>query len=1035
MSKLLIVQLSDIHFESVSDIVSKRAEALSAAVASSNDRPDKVLVSVTGDIAFSGKASQYHAAEDFFKAIKTELRSRLGMEIDLVVIPGNHDCDFGGDGNDTRRAVLDSIRSRGNGKMSSEILSTCCKVQTEFQNFRQSVDTLARKEFSPVWSTYTVEVDGKQVLVNAVNTAWCSELDNGLGAHEFPTEQHQNFASARADLRILLMHHPYHWFNNARYRQFEKLVRESAELVFTGHEHTPNAGVISDSIADATAFFEGGVLQEAPKLDASSFLTCFIDLHARTTLAKRFLWNGSIYAEKLDARKQKVLALAQTVVREFPHTEEWFLQLRDLGAAITHHAKADITLNDLYVFPEFEGTADAEDVPKRVDGLRILEKVQTEEIRAIFKGEQSSGKTAWLKMATQTLHEKGLIPIFLRGADLATSSDADLRKLLHVAVIQQYGEKAAETILQKDRACKVLLIDGIDRFRFPDRYFNGVMDFLTSRHRSVLMTAEQMLSVKIAMEHETFSSLDEFDQYELTEFGIRARFELARRWFELAPLSRRGDEALRKSRIEQTDKTITKLIGRGLVPSFPIYLLVLLQGVEAGQSGELENSALGEYYNYLITHSLLQKIKREDIKAVFDYCDHFAWYLHQVKAHAVNELELLEFHAGYGRRMDVAVRFEYTKKILIDSKIWIEAEGNTGFRYPYARYFFLGRFLAREMNRNQEVFGLIADATKNLHVRENGNIVTFLAHFANDARVIEMLVQSVESRFEGVPPLRLDSDVGPLNDVVGSAQKLVFYSDRAEIRRHELIEEDEETATAMDSFGAVDANSPEGAIRMLAELNALFKGAEILGGAIKANATSMPGTEKQRLLKVLFDGGLRGVSSLLGGLVKTPESFIGEIKELLEKKKPTNQRETEAVARQAVFMFIAWLLFWFVRRLGASIGSSSLQPAIDRYVKESPTAANELIGISSALETPTPIPFEKLKTLNEEFKSLALATYLLRQLAYTRVHMYQTLVRERQQLLEELGIGIDSQRAVEYQTRKTKRVMMTGKKRRQRKRR
>lgn len=1032
MTKLLVVHLSDIHFESSQDIVVGRADAITAAAISTADTVSRAIVVVTGDVAFSGKAGQYEVAQSFLAAVKSAVENRIQKHVDVVVVPGNHDCDFAGEGSDTRKAVLEAIRTRGNEKMSQEILSTCCKVQIEFQRFQEKTETLSRNQFSPVWSTYTIEIDGKKILLNAVNTAWCSELENGLGAHEFPSEQHQGLMSARADLRILLMHHPYHWFNNARYRQFEKLVRDSSELVFTGHEHTPNAGVISDSIAaNATTFFEGGVLQASPASDASSFLTCVVDLDTREIRATRFVWNGRLYAEQLDARKSRELSVAQSVVREFPHTDDWFRTLRDVGAAITHHAKADITLNDLYVFPEFETFSENEEVPKLVLGDHILGSVLGGEVKAIFKGEQSSGKTAWLKVATQYLQDKELIPIFLRGADLNSSSESELRKTLSNAIFLQYGADALEPITQKSRDCKVLIIDGIDRFRFPDRYFNGVIDFFSTRHRSILMTSEQMLSVKAAMEHEAFSKLGDFDKYEIREFGIRARFELTRRWFELAPLLRRGDEAIRRIKIEQTDKAITKLIGRGLVPSFPIYLLVLLQGVEAGQSGELENSALGEYYNYLITHSLLQKIKREDIKSVFDYCDHFAWYLHQAACMAATESELMEFHNGFKRRMDVEVRFEYTKKVLLDTKIWVETEIGVGFRYPYARFFFLGRFLAREMGRDQEVMRLVEEAIKNLHVRENGNIITFLAHFSNDSRVVEMLVKSVESRFEGATPLRLDDDVKPLNSVVGTAAKLVFDIDIAENKRHELVHDDLSTGEALESVELRDSTSPESEIlKMLSELNALFKGAEILGSAIKANATSMHGAEKQRLLKVLFDGGLRGVDSLLKGLISNPESFVGEIKDLLDKKKPTNKVETEEVARQAVFMFIAWLLFWFIRRLGGCIGSASLQPAIDRYVSEFPTAANQLISISSALETPTPIPFERLKSLNEDFKSLALAKFLLRNLAYTRVHMYQTEVKERQQLLEEMGISIDAQRAVEYQTRNTKRVIGRPRKKR-----
>jgi Calcineurin-like phosphoesterase len=1039
MTKILVVQLSDIHIETAQDLVLRKAEAIAAVVSTANDQPSRLLLVATGDIAYSGKPEQYKLAERFLHEIKAGLEKRLSISVDVIVAPGNHDCDFDSEGNETRHAVLETIRQRKNGAISEELLKACCKVQLSFDAFRGGVETLPCNFRSPLWRSCLLEVDTKKILVHVVNTAWCSELENGLGAHEFPTDQHQECTEDRADLRIVLMHHPYHWLNNARYREFEKLIRKSSELVFTGHEHIANAGQKSDSVSHAASFFEGGVLQERPNIDASTFQTCSIDLQSRSLSALRYSWTGSMYVGQPQKERKAEIQLATPSVREFAFQHDWLSTLRDLGAAIAHPAKLEVTLNDVYVFPEFEISDEKEELPILISGESLLDRVNKEEVIAVFSGEQSSGKTSWLKIAAQTIHERGKIPIFIRGAELIASAGEDLRRVVRRAVEQQYGSDRTEAILQKDRDCKVVLIDGIDRYKFPDRYFNSVIEFFKKEHRSILMTAEHMMSVQAAVDRNQFASLQDFEKYEIGEFGIKARFELAKRWFELTPITRRGEEAERRNRIEQTDKTISALIGRGLVPAYPIFLLVLLQGVEAGQSGELENGALGEYYNYLISHSLLQKVRRDDLKAIFDYCDHFAWCLFQSQATSLGEIELAEFNLAYRRRMDVAGKFDNYKRVLLDCKLWAETDAGLSFRYPYARYFFLGRHLARELIRNQEVMAVVEGAVKNLHVRENGNIVTFLTHFSNDPRVIELLVLSVAARFDGDTPLRLDHDVDPLNKLVLDAPRLVYQQEKVVAQRHKLLSQDHQTShgfeRATGEASETGVRPEHEVLKFLGELNGLFKGVEILGSAIKAQATSMPGDEKQRLLKVVFDGGLRGVTNFLKQVADDPDTLVSQVMELLDRKKPTNIEVREELAKKAIFVFIAWLLYWFVRRVGASIGSSSLQPAIERYVRDNPTVANQLVGISSLLETPAPIPFDRLQKLNDDLKSLALAQNVLRHLAYMRLHMYQTEVRERQQLLQELGIDMDSQRAADYKTRNTKKLKKGGRHKRNGKRR
>lgn len=92
--KFLTIQLSDIHFRVDENSVLKKEEKLFEAIRNSTFEYDVVFLLITGDTAFSGKAVEYKIAEDFLKNLKSKLESYSKKNVNIIVIPGNHDCDF-----------------------------------------------------------------------------------------------------------------------------------------------------------------------------------------------------------------------------------------------------------------------------------------------------------------------------------------------------------------------------------------------------------------------------------------------------------------------------------------------------------------------------------------------------------------------------------------------------------------------------------------------------------------------------------------------------------------------------------------------------------------------------------------------------------------------------------------------------------------------------------------------------------------------------------------------------------------------------
>ncbi|MBA2721615.1 MAG: hypothetical protein H0U56_01710 [Methylibium sp.] len=71
----VVLHLSDIHIRSDKDWILDKGSSIAACVFSSLPDATTVFVIVSGDIAFSGKPTQYAAAEGLFIAVRSAIQT------------------------------------------------------------------------------------------------------------------------------------------------------------------------------------------------------------------------------------------------------------------------------------------------------------------------------------------------------------------------------------------------------------------------------------------------------------------------------------------------------------------------------------------------------------------------------------------------------------------------------------------------------------------------------------------------------------------------------------------------------------------------------------------------------------------------------------------------------------------------------------------------------------------------------------------------------------------------------------------------
>jgi hypothetical protein len=510
-------------------------------------------------------------------------------------------------------------------------------------------------------------------------------------------------------------------------------------------------------------------------------------------------------------------------------------------------------------------------------------------------------------------------------------------------------------------------------------------------------------------------------QLRLLEFGFKLRFELVSKWFGLDDTKQNPEQEA-----ELADKIISRVVGRGLVPSLPIYVLILLQSIEVGRAGELENSALGHYYEYMILQALEPRVRQDHVHEILNYCSQFAWFLHSTKKVRVSDKELRNFHAAFEKRFDLEITFDERKFMLLETNLFLELGNNIGFRYPYSYFFFLGRYLAKSL-KDQETLLFIRRCCENLHVRDHGNAMLFLAHHSNDQFVFEALREAVDSRFSEIAPLQFQQDTEALDKMVDQAPVVAFSQGKRNELREKVQTEDLRIEQTFDKAanGELNAQSEsveeQAVIELLAEVNGLIKGIELLGMALKANFGSIDSDSKQKLLDSMFKGGLRGLRVFVEAFTEVPDHIIAELGAALDDLGSASSADRDRAMKIRIFQVIGRYSFWFIQRIGSSVGSKSMAPAIKRYVENNDTISNQLVGMASTLEMPDRIPIQDLRNLHGRVSKQAFAQSVLRMIVLTRIYMYKTLETEKQQVFQEMNIKVSTQHAIDYSTRKSKR--------------
>ena len=232
------------------------------------------FVLVSGDLAFSGHASQYDLVRTFFR----ELAANLDLSTTKIFcVPGNHDvqrdrsttCFLGA------KQLLQSHNDVYAFLADADERSTLLARQENYHRFQ--ADFFAEQSRRPTTDglgyTSTLIIADLRIAILGLNSAWLSqggpadERQLLLGEHQ-ATNAIDVAASTNPHVVIAIQHHPFDHLKRFDQRSTQRRLQDACHFIHSGHLHEPDANAAATQSANcltlaAGASFESRVFRNA----------------------------------------------------------------------------------------------------------------------------------------------------------------------------------------------------------------------------------------------------------------------------------------------------------------------------------------------------------------------------------------------------------------------------------------------------------------------------------------------------------------------------------------------------------------------------------------------------------------------------------------------------------------------------------------------------------------------------------------------------------------------------------------------------
>jgi hypothetical protein len=691
--------------------------------------------------------------------------------------------------------------------------------------------------------------------------------------------------------------------------------------------------------------------------------------------------------------KSKTTAIKKVVSSGVVTTEKTNFWLNDTEIVLTHRKVNQVKLDDIYVIPDIE----IENL-NEFAGMKSARFLLQNPSCYIISGEEQQGKTSLLKYLYKELLKNSFLPIYIDATSIKkASSEHEISK----ALTEQYENLTFAEFNKNQKA--VILIDNIDEIPLNKRYKNKLLEEINSISDTNFATCHSSYNFVYG----EIPALDNHEHIEILSLGNKKREELVQKWISLGIEESIEDNEL-YSKCDELKSRLNIVIKKNIVPPKPIYVLMLLQMFEANAQLNLELTSYGHCYQQLIYQSFDKaKIDKRDFEKYLNVLTEFSWKIF-LKEGNLNSYELDLFFSEYSKKF-LPVEKDKVLKKLVGHSILSNDGIDTGFKYPYIYYFFVGKKIAESYRDSNETKKKIKLLLEKLHREDFANILIFITHHAKDSWVLNEIKTVLTSLFSDQKEATLDNkQLSFMSDFMKAIPELI-------IEQREIQSERDNHNDRLDEIERNTVEDDDGvtSLDILPSINKTFKGMEIAGQIIRNRHATMTRNSMEELAKTGVNSGLR----FLEYFIKISDSAKKEIVKLIsshlsEHPNLTN-REIEKQAENAYLHLTYGVINGVTRKIASSIGAKEALEIYRDMEKSVGTPAFTLIRQSIELQFNNSINIEHISSSIRELKDNQVCLRILKEMVIQHIYLFPVDYKEKQQLSQLLGISVQGQRLMD----------------------
>lgn len=1037
--KILIIQLSDIHMKLDNNKIMTRKDKIVEAIRNEVLNIDEAFILINGDLAYSGTEEEYEQVMKLLDYILENIKKYAGKKLNCIFVPGNHDCYHMKETRNLRERIINSILK--DPDVDEEIINQCCDVQSsyfEFEKFYMDKNYIYNDNLLKI---VKYKVGDYTIIFNCYNTSWLSKLHEEPSKLYFPISRYNDILTKhKADAMISIFHHPFNWQEPDIARSFGKCIELSSDIVLTGHEHQPSQKRTDDLFGNYTEYIEAGVLQDTDNDENSSFNLILLDLDKQNQKIKNYKWLGDHYKPENDTGWVTYEGLSKLHKKSFVVNEVFMQFIDDIGATYMHPRKQNLNLEDIFIYPDIVKFGDY-DKEHNIDSSSkkiVSQRISSSELRnlengdncILIIGEESIGKTALCRMLYKNYYMDTYIPIYIDGTEINDSDIDKFNKLVNRLFVYQYSKESLDVFIQASNDKKVLIIDNFDKIKLNIKFTSELIKRICKVYKNIIISGNDIVQIKEMLDKSDSIIFENFKKYQLLEFGHLLRSRLIDKWNLLGANKCISEAELIRSN-DKAQKIVNTIIGKNYVPSYPIFLLTILQTIEMGNPHDLRESSYGYYYQFLITQSLSRiNIKNDEIDAYNNFIVRLAYLFFEKDIQEISREDFIEFHNWFcyeeyrvSKSFQDFINFDTLINNLSNVNI-LECEYNTyKFKYKYVYYYSVAKYLSDNITR-EDIRNIIKSMCKNLYIQQNANIFMFLIHHSKDPFILNEILSNSKLIFNDIEPIKFDKDIGVINSLLDEVPKLVLEEqDVREYREKKLYIKDniellenntinyEETQESLDEVATAEENIKQ--LDTIDELNLAFKTMEIIGQVLKNYWGSLNGNTRLHLGEEIYSLGLRSLNSFLSVLVESNDFIVNTIKGLIRDEEINEDVEIEKISKKILFNLVIELSYIFIKKIASVIGYEKLSETFKDIVNLNDTIAVNTIDISIKLDFFKSFPYDDIKKLLKRVDNNFLPKVLLEKMVINYLYMFETTYKDKSRICELINIPIRSQLVID----------------------